>query len=226
MAWVNLDEDLAELFAPFVERSHEIDDANERWRSDRRQQAHEARQLDGASARRDPAPVRAHVAVLVAAGVPLYRIALVAGVDESVLRRLPTAKRIRPHIAARILAVTASAVTGSLVLVDAAPAREHLTRLAREGINAGAVATTARVAYPTVYAIATGRRRKTRPETARQLLAVTAASIVKKRGGGGTMKPLDPDRFEHGTVSRYRIGCRCDRCRRASRLGDKPREGT
>lgn len=60
-------------------------------------------------------------------------------------------------------------------IVDAAPAREHIKRLSRQGVGYKLVAAAASLPSSIVFGIRTGRRTRARARTVKKILAVTPA---------------------------------------------------
>lgn len=63
-------------------------------------------------------------------------------------------------------------------IVDAAPAREHILKLAKAGVGFRSVADAASVARTVVAEIKSGQKHRVRAETARRILAVTPEAVA------------------------------------------------
>ena len=92
------------------------------------------------------APVRVHVHRLITNGLPVRRVACLAGVGESTVRRLLDGHRgqplrsLHPQTAQRLMSVTSQAGLGDQNRVDATGTRRRLQALAALGWSHAALA--------------------------------------------------------------------------------------
>lgn len=121
----------------------------------------------------DAAPVRRHVFELADLGMGWRQVGRVAGVSRGIMERLighcgPPTERLRPDVAARILAVQLELAGGALV--DGAATRVRLQRLA-EGATHRQIAARTGCSVSNVAAILAGERPAVKASTARAVLA-------------------------------------------------------
>ena len=124
----------------------------------------------------DPAPVREHLAALVAAGLTRETIAARAGVGRRSLSRLTAGRttRLCRGTAAAILAVP---VPESPDYIDPRPAREHLAALRDAGLGVRRAALLAGLPTTTLRRIAAGERARIHAATAAAILAVPLPDV-------------------------------------------------